>query len=41
MSAVIPPNLNEIYRNMSGYRKNLIRFYADRTGKINANDVLR
>jgi hypothetical protein len=41
MSVIIPPNLNEIYRNMSGYRKSLIRFYGDRTGKINANDVLR
>ena len=26
---------------MQGYRKNLIRWYADRTGVINANDVLR
>ncbi len=41
MSAVIPPNLNEIYRNLNGYKKNLVRFYADRTGVINANDVLR
>jgi len=41
MSAVIPPNLNEVYRSMSGYRKSLIRFFADRTGVINANDVLR
>lgn len=41
MSAVIPPNLNEVYRSMSGYRKSLVRFYADRTGKINGNDVLR
>jgi len=40
-SAVIPPNLNEVYRSMSGYRKSLIRFFADRTGVINANDVLR
>lgn len=39
--SVIPPNLNDIYRNLTGYRKNLIRFYADRTGVINANDVLR
>ena len=37
----VPPNLNEIYRNLSGYRKSLVRFYADRTGVINANDVLR
>ena len=41
MAAVIPPNLNEVYRSMSGYRKSLIRWYADRTGKINQNDVLR
>jgi hypothetical protein len=39
--SVIPPNLNEIYRNLNGYKKNLVRFYADRTGVINANDVLR
>jgi hypothetical protein len=39
--SVIPPNLNEIYRNLTGYKKNLVRFYADRTGAINANDVLR
>jgi hypothetical protein len=41
MSAVIPKNLNEIYRNLTGYKRNLVRFYADRTGSINANDVLR
>ncbi len=41
MSAVIPPNLNEVYRSMSGYRESLVRFFADRTGRINANDVLR
>ena len=41
MSVVIPPNLNEVYRNLSGFRKNLVRFYADRTGTINATDVLR
>ena len=41
MSAVIPPNLNETFRNLSGFRKSLIRFYADRSGSINANDVLR
>jgi len=39
--SVIPPNLNEIFRNLNGYKKNLVRFYADRTGVINANDVLR
>ena len=39
--SVIPPNLNEIYRNLGGFRKNLIRFYPDRTGTINAGDVLR
>jgi hypothetical protein len=41
MSASIPPNLNEIYRNLGGFRKNLVRFYPDRTGTINAGDVLR
>jgi hypothetical protein len=41
MAAVIPNNLNEIYRKLSGYKRNLVRFYADRTGVINANDVLR
>ena len=40
-SSTIPPNLNEIYRNLTGYKKSLVRFYADRTGVINANDVLR
>ena len=40
-SAIIPPNLNEVFRNLQGYRKSLIRFYPDRTGPINANDVLR
>jgi len=39
--SVIPPNLNEIFRNLQGYRKSLVRFYPDRTGVINANDVLR
>lgn len=37
----IPPNLNRIFQNLTGYKKNLVRFYADRTGVINANDVLR
>lgn len=41
MSLTIPTNLNEIFSKMQGYRKNLIRWYADRTGVINANDVLR
>lgn len=39
--SVIPPNLNEVFRNLQGYRKSLVRFYPDRTGVINANDVLR
>ena len=39
--SVIPPNLNIIYQNLTGFRKSLIRFYPDRTGVINANDVLR
>ena len=41
MASVIPPNLNETYRNLTGFKKNLIRFYPDRSGAINANDVLR
>jgi len=41
MSAVIPPNLNETYRNLGGFRKNLVRFYPDRSGQINNGDVLR
>ncbi len=40
-SPVIPPNLNEIYRSISGFRKQLIRFYPDRSGKINNSDTLR
>ncbi len=40
-SAVIPPNLNEVFRNLNGFRKSLVRFYADRSGSINATDVLR
>ena len=39
--SVIPPNLNDTFKNLDGYRKNLLRFYPDRTGKINSNDVLR
>ena len=39
--SVIPPNLNETFRNLQGFRKSLVRFYPDRTGVINANDVLR
>lgn len=39
--SVIPPNLNRIYQNLTGYKKSLVRFYADRSGVINANDVLR
>jgi hypothetical protein len=38
---VIPPNLNQIYRNISGYRKQLLRFYPDRSGKIQNSDTLR
>jgi len=41
MAVVIPQNLNEIYRKLSGYKRNLVRFYPDRSGIINANDVLR
>jgi hypothetical protein len=41
MSSAIPTNLNESFRNLTGFRKNLIRFYADRSGSINAGDVLR
>lgn len=39
--SVIPPNLNSIYQNLTGYRKSLIRFFADRTGAIGQNDTLR
>jgi hypothetical protein len=37
----IPPNLNEVYSKLNGFRKSLVRFYPDRSGVINANDVLR
>ena len=39
--SVIPRNLNVTFSNLQGYRKSLTRWYADRTGAINANDVLR
>lgn len=39
--SVIPPNLNETFRNLQGFRKSLVRFYPDRSGQINSNDVLR
>jgi hypothetical protein len=39
--STIPPNLNETFRNLQGFRKSLIRFFPDRSGVINANDVLR
>jgi hypothetical protein len=41
MSAAMRPNLNEVYRSMSGYKKHLLRFYPDRSGKINAQDTSR
>ena len=41
MEGIIPPNLRRTYQNLTGYKKSLVRFYADRTGVINANDVLR
>ena len=41
MSVVIPKNLNQIFSNLSGYKKSLVRFYPDRTGPINATDTLR
>lgn len=41
MSGPIPRNLNEVFSNLQGFRKSLVRFYPDRTGEINANDVLR
>lgn len=37
----IPSNLNIVFRSLQGYRKNLIRFYPDRSGVINSGDVLR
>jgi hypothetical protein len=30
-----------MYRKLTGYRRNLTRFYADRTGAINPTDTLR
>jgi hypothetical protein len=39
MSAIIPNNLNEIYSNLTGYRRNLTQSY--RTGAINPTDTLR
>jgi len=41
MSVVVPENLNEIYRNLPGYRKQMIRFYADRSSTINQGEVIR
>ena len=41
MSTVVPPNLNEVYKNLTGFRKSLVRFYPDRSGSINPSDVLR
>ena len=41
MEGIIPPNLRRTFQTITGYKKNLVRFYADRTGVINANDVLR
>ena len=41
MTSVIPPNLNEVYKNLTGFRKSLVRFYPDRSGSINPSDVLR
>lgn len=40
-SPVIPPNLNQTYRAMQGFRKQLLRFYPDRSGAINPQDTLR
>ena len=41
MEGIIPPNLRRTFQNITGYKKSLIRFYADRSGQILANDVLR
>ena len=41
MSVIMPKNLNQIFSNLSGYKKSLVRFYPDRTGSINATDTLR
>jgi hypothetical protein len=40
-SKVIPHNLNEVFKNLNGYRKSLIRWYSDRSGSINSQDTLR
>jgi hypothetical protein len=41
MSVVVPDNLNKIYQSLNGYRKQMIRFYPDRSGVINQGEVLR
>ena len=40
-AAVIPKNLTNYLRVITGYHKQLIRFYPDRTGTINSQDILR
>ena len=39
MSAVIPPILSEIYRAMSVFRKQRIRFYPDRSVSISSRII--
>ena len=42
MSAIIiPKNLISYLKVITGYHRQLIRFYADRSGAINSQDVLR
>ena len=40
-AAVIPKNLTNYLRVITGYHKQLIRFYPDRSGTINSQDILR
>ena len=40
-AAVIPKNLTNYLRVITGYHKQLIRFYPDRSGAINSQDILR
>jgi len=39
-AAVIPKNLTNYLRVITGYHKQLIRFYPDRSGAINSQDIL-
>jgi hypothetical protein len=39
--SVIPDNLREIYQQLQGYKKMLVRFYGDRQNAIYNGDVIR